>query len=119
MNEASTNYAAEGGNLYPIGGSMITVNPGDKVDTNQCAAWSNGLLRDNGYLINGNAWNLGNVDILFNGYDGLERPDVYDKKLIMDYNHAATNNVFKNFDSKTLDTSKPYVVNMYYNNSPS
>ena len=112
------NMSAYGGNLFPIGGPIITVNPGDRVDTDQCAAWSNGLLRDNGYLVNGNAWSLGNVDMLFNGYDGLTRPETYDSRLVTDYNHAATDNVFKNFDSKTLDTSKPYVVNMYYNNSP-
>jgi hypothetical protein len=76
------------------------------------------LLRDNGYLVNGNAWNLGNVDMLFNGYNGLTKPEVYDSTAVTNYNHAATDNVFKNFDSKTLDTSKPYVVNMYYNNSP-
>lgn len=112
------NTKALGGNLFPIGGPIITVNPGDSVNTDQCAAWSNGLLRDNGYLVNGNAWNLGNVDMLFNGYDGLTKPEVYDSTAVTNYNHAATDNVFKNFDSKTLDTSKPYVVNMYYNNSP-
>ena len=110
---------AFGGNLFPKGGPMINVNPGDRVFTDQCALWSNSLLRDNGYLINGNAWNLGNVDLLYNGFEGLDRPENYDSRVIADYNHKAADNVFKNFDSKTLDTSKPYVVNMYYNNSPS
>ena len=26
--------------------------------------------------------------------------------------------MYKNFDSKTLDVTRPYVVNMYYNDSP-
>lgn len=30
----------------------------------------------------------------------------------------ASDNVYKNFDSSTLDKTKPYVVNMFYNNSP-
>ena len=115
----SKDKKALGGNLFPKGGPIIKVNPGDRVFTDQCALWSNSLLRDNGYLINGNAWNLGNVDLLYNGFEGLDRPETYDSKAVMDYNHQATQNVFKNFDSKTLDTKKPYVVNMFYNNSPS
>lgn len=106
-------------NLFPIGGPLITVNKGDRVSTDQCAQWSNGLLRDNGYLINGNAWNLNNVDMLFNGFDGLTRPEVYDSRAVAQYNHQAADNVYKNFDSKTLDVTKPYVVNMYYNDSSS
>ena len=113
------NMSALGGNLFPKGGPMIKVNPGDRVFTDQCALWSNSLLRDNGYLINGNAWNLNNVDTVFNGYEGLERPENYDLPLVKQYNHSATDNVFKNFDSKILDVNKPYVVNMFYNNSPS
>ena len=113
------NMGAYGGNLYPIGGKMINVNRGDRVDTDQCAAWSNGLLRDNGYLISGDAWHLNDVDNIFNGYEGLERPENYDLPLVKQYNHSATNNVFRNFDSKTLDVNKPYVVNMFYNDSPS
>lgn len=110
---------ALGGNLFPKGGPMITVNPGDRVFTDQCALWSNSLLRDNGYLINGNAWNLGNVDLLYNGFEGLDRPENYDLPLVKQYNHSATDNVLRNFDSKTLDVNKPYVVNMFYNDSPS
>ena len=70
-------------------------------------------------MTSGNAWALNHVDPIFNGYEGLDRPETYDSRLVADYNHAATNNVFNNFDSKTLDPEKPYVVNMYYNNSPS
>lgn len=106
-------------NSYGGGGDLLGgVRKGSTVDVDQCAQWSNGLLRDNGYLINGNAWNLGNVDTLFNGFEGLEKPEAYDRKMVEDYNHAAADSVYKNFDSKTLDTSRPYVVNMYYNDSP-
>ena len=53
-----------------------------------------------------------------NGFTGLEKPAVYDRKAVEAYNHMASDNVYKNFDSKTLDKAQPYVVNMYYNNSP-
>jgi hypothetical protein len=75
-------------------------------------------LKDNPYLIRGNAWGLNNVDMIFNGFKGLTRPDSYNLEKVKAYNHMATDNVYKDFDSKTLDTSKPYVVNMYYNDSP-
>ena len=84
----------------------------------QCATWSNGLLRDNGYLISGNAWGLNHVNTIFNGFEGLTKPDKYNKEEVERYNHNAAGNIFNNFDSKTLDKSKPYVVNMYYNGSP-
>lgn len=106
-------------NSYEGGGDLLGgVKKGSTVDVDQCAQWSNSLLRNNGYLINGNAWNLGNVDTLFNGFEELEKPKAYDRRIVEDYNHAAANNVYRNFDSKTLDTSRPYAVNMYYNDSP-
>lgn len=76
------NKKADGGNLYPIGGPIINVNKGDRVNTDQCATWSNGLLRDNGYLISGNAWSLNHVDPVFNGFEGLQRPNTYDSSYI-------------------------------------
>ena len=96
----------------------LTVKAGDKVNTTQCAAWSNGWLRENGYLTHGNAWNLKNVDVLYNGYSNMKKPSKYDLKAIQQYNHAAADSVYKNFDSSTLDKSKPYAVNMFYNGSP-
>lgn len=113
------NEFAEGGNLYQSGGGIKGgKKKGDKVDTTQCAAWSNGLLRENGYMPYGNAWALGNVDMLFNGFDSIPRPESFDKTAVERYNHAASDNVYRNFDSKTLDKNKPYVVNMFYNDSP-
>ena len=102
----------KGGNLK--GGKRA----GDKVNTTQCATWSNGLLRDNGYLISGNAWGLNHADMLFNGFDGLEKPEVYNRAEVENYNHNAAGNVYANFKSGTLNKNKPYVVNMYYNGSP-
>lgn len=99
---------------YPI----LPVKNGDKVDTDQCATWSNGWLRDNGYLTYGNAWNLKNVDTLYNGYEGIKKPSTYDKANIEQYNHAAADSLYKNFDSSILDKTKPYAVNMFYNGSP-
>lgn len=108
-----------GGYLYQKGGGLKGgKNRGDAAGTKECAEWSNGLLRENGYLISGNAWGLNHVDMLFNGFDGLEKPSSYDRSKIEVYNHNAAGNVYNNFDSKTLDKSKPYVVNMYYNGSP-
>lgn len=106
--------------IYQSGGGLKGGNKRcDKVETDQCATWSNGLLRKNGYAISGNAWGLNRVNTVFNGFDGLEKPSSYDRGKVEQYNHNATSNVYKYFDSKTLDTSKPYVVNMYYNGSPS
>ena len=107
-----------GGSLYPDGGILDNVTRGMQVDTDQCATWSNRLLRNNGYLISGNAWNLNDVDTLFNGFTGLQKPQTYNRKDVEAYNHMASDNVYKNFDSNTLDKTKPYVVNMFYNNSP-
>lgn len=97
---------------------VLSVKAGDTVNTEQCAEWANKWLRDNGYITYGNAWNLKNVDVLYNGYKGMKKPAEYDRKAIEKYNHAAADSVYKNFDSTTLDKSKPYSVNMFYNGSP-
>lgn len=88
------------------------------MNTDQCAAWSNGTLRGLDYLISGNAWNLNDVDTLYNGYEGLKKPATYNREAIQKYNSAATDSVYTGFDSKSLDKSKPYVVNMFYRGSP-
>lgn len=118
--EEIRNIYEEGGNLYQKGGGLKGgKKAGDKAGTDQCAAWSNGLLRDNGYLISGNAWGLNGVDMLYNGFEGLDKPSSYDRNMVEAHNHRAAENVYHNFDSNTLDKSRPYVVNMYYNGSPS
>lgn len=106
-------------NKYADGGNILgNLANGSKVDTTECAAWSNGLLRNNGYIIYGDAWNLKNVDPVFSGYDTLERPSQYNLEAVQKYNHDASDRIYKEFDSKTLDPKKHYVVNMYYNGSP-
>lgn len=98
--------------------SIITEKPGTETWTDQCATWSNSLLRNAGYLIYGDAWNLKNVNPIFNGYTNIVRPKKFDRAAIEQRGHQATDSVYKNFDSKTLDKTKPYVVNMYVNGSP-
>lgn len=117
-------FSKQGGLLQFItafkGGGDFTngKKKGDRVNTDQCAAWSNGTLRGLDYLISGNAWNLNDVDTLYNGYEGLKKPATYNREAIQKYNSAATDSVYTGFDSKSLDKSKPYVVNMFYRGSP-
>lgn len=95
------------------------VTAGTRVPTTNCAAWSNGWLRDKDYMVSGNAWDSKGVSEVYSGYNGLTRPAVFDENAVITYNNAASDNVYKNFDSKTqLVPGQPYVVNMYYKGSP-
>lgn len=91
---------------------------GEKCNTTECAQFSNETLRDEGYDTHGNAWNLKNAKLIFNGYKGLNKPRKYNVREVTNYNHQAAQNFLKNFDSKTLDPEQIYIVNMYVNNSP-
>ena len=93
------------------------IQRGCKPGTNQCAQFQNQTFRDNGYYIKGNAWDLDGDEKLFNGYDGLDVPSTYDQVAVNKLNREAARNVYKNFDSKTLDVNQPYIVNMYYTDS--
>lgn len=119
---SQVHYTKFGGRLLRFcqaGGGLQGGNKhGDVIDIDQCAEWMNNLLRDNGYEISGNAWNLNDTTTVFNGFENLEKPAAFDTKAVAAYNREASKNVLKNFDSKTLDTSKPYIVNMYYTDSP-
>lgn len=108
-----SNYAAKGGPLN------IKYKTGDIYpESTQCAYFSNHLLNDNGYMISGDAWTPRGIDMVYNGFDTLSKPTSYNIKDYDAYNKAAINNFYKNFDStKSLDPSKPYVVNMYNANS--
>lgn len=106
--------------LETINGELnvpVIVN-GQKLNIDQCAAFAHQVLRDAGYLAQGNAWNSNGHDIVFSGYDTLTRPEQYDSLAVLKYNDAASDRVYKDFDSKTLDKSQPYLVNMYYKGSP-
>ena len=57
--------------------------------------------------------------MVYSGYDGMEYdPAKYSEALSNQRNWAAADNLYKNFDSKTLDKNKTYMVNMYFNSSP-
>ena len=105
---------------YALGGDfLLNVKDGEDAGGSQCAWWQNKKLRESGYIASGNAWNLNDVDVVYSGYNPENKPTEYNRKAIEEYNHNAADNVFKEFDSKTLDKDKPYVVNMYYNGSHS
>ena len=88
-----------------------------KCNTKQCAKFSNGTLRDVGYLIRGDAWNLKNVDVLYSGYKTDDYPTKWDLSAVEKYNADAADDFYKNFDSKTLNKNDIYVVNMFYKGS--
>lgn len=90
-----------------------------KVYTNDCAAFSNALLRDAGYGTWGDAWNLHNTTMKYNGYKGVDKPGWFDrnKQTILAYNRAAANNLANNFNPDELDKEQDYAVNMYNANS--
>ena len=57
--------------------------------------------------------------MVYSGYDGMNYdPNNYDYNLATQRNWQAAQNLYDNFDSKTLDKNKTYLVNMYYNGSP-
>lgn len=89
----------------------------DGNSTTNCSAYANGVLQNefNKYVY-GDAWNLNDGKVIFSGYGDLPR-DI-SKNEILKIHNAASQNFYKNFDSKTLDPSHVYTVNMYYSNSP-
>lgn len=114
------NAFKQGGNiqLFQKGGVKRYKNY-DKTDKEECAEFSNNDLRKLGHLIYGNAWNLQNADLLYSGYNNNVRPRKWNLKDVEKYNADASDNFYKNFDSRTLDKEKQYAVNMYYKGSPS
>ena len=106
------NIKGDGGfiNPYPAG-HRYTESP-------ECAYFSNHTLNDQGYMMSGNAWTPRGGDIIFNGFDGLEKPDTYDEDSYNKYALDAADNVFNDFNTrKTLDPNKVYTVNMYHASS--
>ena len=106
----STNESA-GTSDFPI-----IVN-GQPLTIKQCAEFAHGVLRNAGYLAQGNAWDSTGSDVVYSGYNPSNRPETFDSLAVLRYNNAASDSVYKNFDSNTLDVSKPYLVNMYYKGS--
>jgi hypothetical protein len=88
------------------------------VGTNECAEFSNNLLRDAKYGTYGNAWNLNNAKVKYSGYDGLDAPTSITQQNVLAYNRAAANNLANNFNADSLNQNQDYAVNMYYATSP-
>ena len=96
--------------------------------TKECAEYVNGTLFRNGITSYGDAPNInGQFKEIFNGYSnsGFDRDDVdlgttHNDSIqgIRKIHNAASDAVFKNFDSKTLNKDHIYVTNMYYKTSP-
>lgn len=107
-----------GGTIEKFQGSGIIHRNGQTCNTKECAAFSNQYMRDNGYTIYGNAWNLKNADLLYSGYNTDDRPFFFNKEKVEQYNYDAADKFYKEFDSKSLDKSKMYAVNMFYKGSP-
>lgn len=89
------------------------------LDSDECAYFSNHTLNDQGYMMSGNAWNPRGADIIFNGFDGLTRPETYNATDYDNYVRAAVKNVYDNFNTReTLNPNDVYTVNMMYATSP-
>ena len=96
---------------------LSDVKHGDDAECKDCAKWQNDKLRNEGYATYGDAWKLGKVKEIYNGYDPEKRPSNYNVDSVRAYNKDAANRFFKEFDSRDLDTTKVYVANMFYNGS--
>lgn len=93
---------------------------GDKYcESNECAYFSNHTLNDNGYMISGNAWNPRGVDSIYNGFEGLTKPNTFNTEDYDTYARNAVKNVYNNFITRQqLNPNEVYTVNMFYSNSP-
>lgn len=116
----------EEGKQYYQKGKLISKHQwGSKIQSRiagclDCAKYANSRVEEGegDYSTWGNAWNLKNVDLVYSGYNQDEKPEVFDYTAVDKYNRAASDRVWSDFDSKTLDPNRPYLVNMYYNKSP-
>lgn len=106
-------------NSYENGGFINPYSTGHRyTESSECAYFSNHTLNDHGYMMSGNAWTPRGGDIIFNGFDELEKPDTYDEASYDKYALDAADNVFNHFNTrKTLDPNKVYTVNMYHASS--
>ena len=96
---------------------LSDVKHGDDAECKDCAKWQNDKLRNEGYATYGDAWRLGKVKEIYNGYDPAKRPSNYNVDSVRAYNKDAANRFLKEFDSRDLDTTKVYIANMFYNGS--
>lgn len=93
---------------------------GQKLNTKQCAQFANGLLRNSGYKIYGNAWNQNNLTPIINGYEIVElnNESPYNEKQYHELSRQAAKAIYDNFDTSELDTNQVFIVNMYHPSSP-
>ena len=94
-----------------------TICHGDSVNTPHCAQFNNAGLKEAGYKVYDDAWKPQNAKMVFNGYDGLERPKKFVLANVEKHNDDASNNVLRKFNSAVLDTTGLYSANMYYRGS--
>ena len=127
-NNKSSNYTPwtptlRGGQRYQENG----------INVEDCARYANEALRQykdkkgrilyTNQEVGGDAWTRlsagKHAKMTYSGYDGMDYdPAKYSEALSNQRNWAAADNLYKNFDSKTLDKNKTYMVNMYFNSSP-
>lgn len=90
---------------------------GDKCPTDECAFFSNSQLRDYfGAPAFGNAWNLSGEPLYTNT---VPKPVNSSKNSYFKYLHNSADQFASSFDFNQLNPDELYLVNMYYNNSPS
>lgn len=102
----------------------------DIANTEECAEYSNDILRKNfNKNIWGDAWTRNNdagykgkgqnkTKKVFSGYDGLEKPSIYSKENYWNYIKDAADNVKKNKKDVLKNVQNGDMVGMYFKRSP-
>lgn len=87
--------------------------------TDECATYSNTIMRNLGINARGDAYQVGRFYTpVLNGYDGMEVNSGASRNQIINTHRAAADKVKEFFDESQLDKDHVYPVNMYYNTSP-
>ena len=116
---------ATAGSVKGCSAQQYNPETGQWEKSTNCARWANDALRQfdgryNGKHVTGDAWTrLRRGRMVFSGYT-----DDYDKTVFSEEasdlrNHTAADNLKDNFKVDSLDPAKTYMVNMYYDTSPS
>lgn len=90
-----------------------------------CARWANDALRQfegkyNGRHVTGDAWTrLRRGKMVFSGYTNNYDKTAFSEEASNLRNHTAADNLKDNFKVDSLNPAKTYMVNMYYDKSPS
>lgn len=107
-------------NKYDEGGFTNPYKHGDRYcDSPECAYFSNHTLNDQGYMMSGNAWTPRGADLIYSGFNGLQKPNTFSANEYDKYLRSAVQNIYNNFNTRdTLDPNEVYTVNMFYKDSP-